>query len=146
MNLEMNQRSAISKINKAGILLVFPIKNNKEPDSLWRQFFPRKKMIWEWSEDGEEGVADLWHLMKRLSDCRKVIYSKWYQGRATFFSIELFTALLALQNAEAPALLFQKQLKQFLRLSRWIPLSLQRKLKFARNFVGNLMNPRTIKR
>jgi hypothetical protein len=98
----MNQRAAISKINKAGILLVFPIKNSKEPDSLWHQFFPRKKMIWEWDEDGEEGLANLWHLMKRLSDCRKVIYSKWYQGRATFFSIELFTALLALQNAEAP--------------------------------------------
>jgi hypothetical protein len=90
----MNTKSGISKINKSGTLLVFPIKNAKEPDSLWSQFFPKKNMTWDWSDESDNKVADLWHLMKRLSDCRKVIYSKWYQGRATFFSVELFTALL----------------------------------------------------
>jgi hypothetical protein len=33
--------------------------------------------------------------MKELSDCREVVYSKWYQGRATFFSRDVFTAMLA---------------------------------------------------
>lgn len=97
----MNQRSAITKINKNGILLVFPINNKKEPRSLWQEFFPRKKMLWEWDDESDNRVADLWHLMKKLSDCGKVVYSKWYQGRATFFSRELFTALLCLsQNTE----------------------------------------------
>ncbi len=92
----MNQRSAISKINKSGILLVFPINNQKEPASLWREFFPRKKMRWEWDEGGDNSVGEMWSLMKRLSDHREVVYSKWYQGRATFFSKELFVAMLAL--------------------------------------------------
>ena len=90
----MNLRSAVSFINKNGILLVFPIKNQKEPASLWSQFFPRKKMRWEWDDSADSGVANLWMLMKKLSDCRQVVYSKWYQGRATFFSRELFGAML----------------------------------------------------
>jgi len=40
----------------------------------------------------------MWGLMKRLSDCREVVYSKWYQGRATFFSRELFVAMLCLRR------------------------------------------------
>ena len=81
------------------MLLVFPIKNAKEPRSLWSELFPRSKMKWEWDDNGDNRVAKLWHLMKRLSDCREVIYSKWYQGRATFFSIELFKALLNFSNS-----------------------------------------------
>ena len=60
-------------------------------------------MKWEWSDEGDNKVADLWHLMKKLSDSRKVVYSKWYQGRATFFSMELFTALLSFSK-ENPSL------------------------------------------
>ncbi len=90
----MNVRTAVSKINQFGVLLVFPINNRAEPDSLWNQFHPRKTMKWEWTEDSDDKVGNLWHLMKRLSDCKKVIYSKWYQSRATFFSIELFSAML----------------------------------------------------
>lgn len=92
----MNQRSAIAKINKSGVLLVFPINNRKEPHSLWSEFFPRKKMRWEWDDSGDNSVAEMWSLMKRLSDNRMVVYSKWYQGRATFFSQELFVAMLSM--------------------------------------------------
>lgn len=91
----LNQRSAISKINKRGALLVFPIHNRPQPHSLWAEFFPRSRMRWEWDDSGDNRVGEMWYLMKRLSDCRKVVYSKWYQGRATFFSRELFTAMLA---------------------------------------------------
>lgn len=90
----MNQRSAVRKINKRGVLLTFPINNRKEPLSLWSEFFPRTKLRWEWDEDGDNHVFDLWHLMKRLSESRQVVYSKWYQGRATFFSRKLFVAML----------------------------------------------------
>lgn len=74
--------------------MVFPINNKKEPASLWSEFYPKSKMRWEWDSDGDDRVSDLWALMKKLSDSREVVYSKWYQGRATFFSRRLFTALL----------------------------------------------------
>lgn len=90
----MKQKSAISKINARGALLVFPINNKKEPASLWSEFYPKSKMRWEWDSDGDGRVGDLWSLMKKLSESRDVVYSKWYQGRATFFSRKLFTALL----------------------------------------------------
>lgn len=90
----MKSQTAIKKINQKGALLVFPINNNKEPSSLWAEFFPKTKMRWEWDDDGDNRVAGLWRLMKKLSDSGEVVYSKWYQGRATFFSKELFTALL----------------------------------------------------
>ena len=86
---------AIQKINAQGALLVFPLNNQKKPKSIWSEFYPRTRMRWEWDSDGDDRVGKLWYLMKQLSDSRKVVYSKWYRGRATFFSFELFTALLA---------------------------------------------------
>ncbi len=94
----MNQKSAISKINKNGALLVFPIKNQKAPRSLWSEFYPCTEMRWEWDTKGDTRVSDLWHLMKELSGSKQVVYSKWYQGRASFFSRELFTALVCILN------------------------------------------------
>lgn len=91
---------AIQRINAQGALLVFPLNNQKEPKSIWSEFYPRTKMRWEWDSDGDDRVSKLWALMKHLSDCRKVVYSKWYRGRATFFSNELFTALLAKNREE----------------------------------------------
>ena len=105
----MNQINAISKINAHGALLVFPLNNRKEPKSLWSEFFPKSKLRWEWDEGADDRVSNLWYLMKKLSDCRQVVYSKWYQGRATFFSRELFVALLSLA---------QKTVHSEIRLSR----------------------------
>jgi hypothetical protein len=92
----MNTRTAIANINRHGVLLVFPFQNRKEPASLWRAAHPRTPLEWEWNDDGDDRVPEMWLLMKRLSDCREVIYSKWYQGRATFFSRDLFRAMLAM--------------------------------------------------
>jgi len=89
-------KTAIGKVNKNGILLVFPMNNKKEPHSLWAELHPRTKLRWEWDGDGDHKVSDMWRLMKTLSDGREVVYSKWYQGRATFFSRELFVAILCL--------------------------------------------------
>ncbi len=94
----MNLKRAIAAIEKRGALLVYPIDNQKEPPSLWSEFFPKTQMRWEWDDESDHRVADLWHLRAELSDCTKVVYAKWYRGRATFFSRELFTALLALLN------------------------------------------------
>ena len=130
----MKQKSAVSKINARGALLVFPINNKKEPASLWSEFYPRSKMRWEWDSDGDDRVGDLWALMKKLSDSRDVVYSKWYQGRATFFSRKLFTSLLRkslhqfdephispiaknlLETLESDSPLSTKQLKQLTEL------------------------------
>ncbi len=90
-----DKAKAIEIINKRGILLVFPRANQKVPLSLWSEFHPRTKMKWEWDEGGDNRVFKMWTLMKELSDCRDVVYSKWYQGRATFFSRDVFTAMLA---------------------------------------------------
>ncbi len=77
-------------------MLVFPVLNREEPPSLWGELFPNSKMRWEWDDAGDSRVANLWHLREELSRSQKVVYSKWYRGRATFFSRDLFRALLAL--------------------------------------------------
>ncbi len=97
----MKAKDAIKHINKEGILLVYPIHNKIEPKSLWSEFYPKSKMKWEWDTGGDDRVASLWHLREELSRSDKVLYVKWYQGRATFFSKEIFTAMLRLLNQEA---------------------------------------------
>jgi hypothetical protein len=92
--------SAVERINERGVLLVFPINNRPLPLSLWSEFFPKTRMVWDWNDDAAGPVHDMWGLMKRLSDCREVVYSKWYQGRATFFSRELFVAMLCLRRRQ----------------------------------------------
>jgi hypothetical protein len=95
--------NAVERINERGVLLVFPINNRPLPLSLWSEFFPRTRMVWDWNDDAAGPVHDMWSLMKRLSDCREVVYSKWYQGRATFFSRELFAAMLCLRRRQFDA-------------------------------------------
>ena len=90
--------SAVARIRDRGVLLDFPINNREEPKSLWSEFYPKTTMVWDWNEDGDMRVANMWQLMKRLSDSGNVVYSKWYQGRATFFSRKLFTAMLAVRR------------------------------------------------
>lgn len=94
----VNSRSAISAINQAGALLVFPLDNRREPASIWSHFYPKEDMKWEWDEDGDDRVARLWRLRGDLSTTRKVIYTKWFRGRATYFSLPLFSALLRSLN------------------------------------------------
>src|SRR4051794_5592646 len=85
---------AIKSIDQRGVLLVYPIQNRKEPLSLWSELFPRSKMVWDWGDESHNKIADVWHLREELSRSRKVVYSKWYQGRATLFSFEVFVNLL----------------------------------------------------
>src|SRR5580700_7343374 len=98
----MTSPSAIAAINRAGALLVFPMDNRKEPSSIWSHFYPRTPMRWDWDESGDNRVADLWHLRSELSTTGKVIYTKWFRGRATYFSRALFTHLLRALNPIMP--------------------------------------------
>ncbi|HEX7674345.1 MAG TPA: hypothetical protein VF412_09240 [Bdellovibrio sp.] len=96
------RKKALAAIEKEGILLVYPIQNSKEPDSLWHQLFPRSKMRWEWDANGDRKVSDLWILKEELSRSGKVVYTKWYQNRATFFSREVFVNMMAYLRSEKP--------------------------------------------
>lgn len=98
MRKDKNSEKARQLIEQEGVLLVFPLNNAKEPRSLWNLFYPRTPLRWEWDEDGDDRVMRMWQLMKSLSSQKEVVYSKWYQGRATFFSRSLFTALMTLRT------------------------------------------------
>lgn len=91
---KLTPAKAIQAIQKRGALLVYPLDNRPKPDSIWSEFFS-DKMRWEWDADGDDRVAKLWQIKTTLSSSREVVYVKWYQGRATFFSKETFTHLLA---------------------------------------------------
>lgn len=105
----MNLNKACQAIDKNGMLLVFPINNQKEPRALWHEFYPRSEMRWVWDDDGDDRVMKMWSLMKKLSVDKRVVYSKWYQGRATFFSREVFAALRSYLNPQRETLPRQAQ-------------------------------------
>ena len=99
-NKKTERQRALKAIEDKGILLVFPLQNRAQPESLWSVLYPRTAMRWEWDADGDQRVSDLWILREELSRSEKVVYAKWYQNRATFFSKEIFVDLLAyLQSA-----------------------------------------------
>ena len=121
----MNIKRAIEKINETGGLLVFPIDNRAEPISLWSRLYPKSEMRWEWDDSGDNRVVHLWHLRTELSLCKEVVYSKWYKGRATFFSKDVFKALLSeLAFQRTSVLSLSEQARQILTiLERDSPLS-----------------------
>lgn len=129
---------AISFIQESGILLVYPINNRKDPDSLWSKFYPRSKMKWEWDDDGDNRVASLWILRTELSLCKQVVYTKWFQGRATFFSRELFTALLRILALEPILSRQAEEILQF--LVEDSPLS-TKEIKMAADLRGRSLEP-----
>lgn len=89
------RKKVIHAINEKGCLLLYPIDNKKEPLSIWSELYPKKKMVWDWNEDGGEEIAKLWHLKTELATSSEVVYLKWYSNRAIFMSKEFFTHLLA---------------------------------------------------
>lgn len=95
---------AEAAIERAGVLLVYPLANRREPASLWHVLHPRTEMRWAWDQGADMRVVKLWQLREELASRRSVVYTKWYKGRATFFSQALFEALLARSLAAPLAL------------------------------------------
>lgn len=91
---------AVAAIEAHGVLLVYPLQNRPEPRSLWHALHPGARMRWAWDDSADERVVELWHLRERLAQSRKVVYTKWLGGRATFFSRSVFRAVLATWKAE----------------------------------------------
>jgi hypothetical protein len=81
-------------VDELGISLVYPIDNREAPRSLWSELHPNVKMVWSWDSDADDRVAELWHLRERLARTHDVAYAKWFRGRATFFSLPIFHAVL----------------------------------------------------
>ncbi|HVH47532.1 MAG TPA: hypothetical protein VM925_34590 [Labilithrix sp.] len=81
-------------VEDLGISLVYPVDNRPEPRSLWSELYPKSKMAWSWDSDADPRVAEVWHLRERLARSHEVAYAKWFRGRATFFSIPVFHAML----------------------------------------------------
>ena len=90
----MKLARAVSIVDRLGIVLVYPIENKPEPPSLWSEIHAQATMSWSWDEDADPRVAELWHLRERLARSSEVAYVKWFRGRATFFSLPVFHALL----------------------------------------------------
>jgi hypothetical protein len=86
---------ALAAIEQQGTLLVYPIANRKDIPSLWSVLYPRSEMRWAWDADADPRVSALWILREQIARTRRVVYTKWYRGRAVFFSQPLFTAMLA---------------------------------------------------
>ena len=99
MSRAVNVASAVAAVEAHGALLLYPVENRREPRSLWHHYHPRSAMRWDWDSTGDDRVVALWRLRERLARSRRVVYGKWYRGRATFFSRELFTAMLATYHA-----------------------------------------------
>lgn len=92
---DSRQEKAIAAIEKHGVLLVYPVQNRPEPLSLWHVLHPKTPMQWAWDAEADPRVAAMWHLREELAHDRSVVYTKWLGGRATFFSLDLFRAMLA---------------------------------------------------
>lgn len=87
-------------IDKLGVSLVYPIDNRAQPPSLWSALYPNVAMKWSWDSDADDRVVELWHLRERLARSHDVAYAKWFRGRATFFSLPIFHAVIG-RMAEA---------------------------------------------
>lgn len=137
----MTKAGAIKAIDRHGMLLAFPLDNRPEPKSLWSVFYPRTKMRWEWDDDGDNRVADLWHLREELSRSKRVIYAKWFRGRATFFSRPLFTALLATYMRQPGFQTLTRDAREILSLLEENSPQSTKQLKRQTGLVGRALEP-----
>lgn len=106
-------------VDKVGIVLVYPIKNAKEPPSLWSELYPKASMRWDWDAGADDRVVELWHLKNELAATGDVAYAKWFRGRATFFSLDVFHAILTrLAQAGDPSAGLSREARELLALLR----------------------------
>lgn len=93
-----NYKKAQNLIERHGFLLVFPQGNREVPQSLWSLLYPGIPLVWEWDDSADNRVGELWRVREQLARSRDVVYGKFYQGRATFFSKNVFKNLLAVKG------------------------------------------------
>ncbi|MET0287741.1 MAG: hypothetical protein ABW352_24850 [Polyangiales bacterium] len=89
------EAKVIAAVERLGALLVYPLANRADIPSLWSVLYPRSEMRWAWDSEADPRVSHVWILREQIARGRKVVYSKWFRGRAVFFSQPLFLAMLA---------------------------------------------------
>lgn len=140
MNLDSLFEKAVEAINTKGFLLLFPINNSQTPDSLWFSLFPKTNMRWEWDDSADNRVVQLWYLSRLLAQSKDVIYGKFYRGRATFFSKDVFRDLLALKGTSE----YQSQIPESRKILELLemdsPLSTKQLKEFS-ELKGKLLEP-----
>ena len=115
----MDESRAWNAVEKLGIVLVYPIANEREPPSLWYELHPRTKMRWDWDAGADDRVVELWHLRNEMAASGDVAYGKWFRGRATFFSLDVFHAMLgAICDAGDPFAGLPRESREILDLLR----------------------------
>jgi hypothetical protein len=132
---------SIDAINTRGCLLVYPLSNRADPKSLWSELFPRTQMRWEWNQDGDNRVAELWHIRAELSESGDVVYAKWFQNRATFFSCDVFVNLLAFLGTTSHPLALHQNSRTILELLQQDSPQSTKQLKAAAELEGRLLEP-----
>lgn len=140
MAAKLTKASAVKAINKRGALLVYPLNNREEPASVWSELWPKTKMVWDWNEDSDDRVADMWHMREVLSRSRQVVYAKWFQGRATLFSFEVFVNLLSFLGGTTEFAMSHESRMAMEALEADSPLS-TKQLKAACELEGRLLEP-----
>lgn len=95
-----NYDRAVQFIEEFGFLLVFPMKDQALPHSIWSCLHPGSKMRWDWNEGADQRVMNLWFLREELARRQDVVYGKYYRGRATVFSKKYFQNLLAVVGTD----------------------------------------------
>lgn len=95
--------AAVRAVQRDGALLVFPLENRTDLPSVWSRLHPGAAMRWDWDDGGDPRVFALWQLRAKMMTSRKVVYAKWFRGRATVFAPDVFTAMLcAVRDARDP--------------------------------------------
>jgi hypothetical protein len=92
------EAKVVAAIEKLGALLVYPLKNRDDIPSIWSVLYPRSEMRWAWDADADPRVSSVWILREQIARSRKVVYSKWFRGRAVFFSQALFRSMLSVKR------------------------------------------------
>ena len=141
MTRSLMRKKAIQALNRRGCLLVYPLANRREPGSIWSELFPRSRMRWEWDQDGDTRVSDLWRLREELSRSNQVVYAKWFQGRSTFFSLEVFTLLLAFLRSASVASALNGESREILEILFADSPQSTKQLKKASELEGRLLEP-----
>ncbi|HEX5658170.1 MAG TPA: hypothetical protein VFX59_13290 [Polyangiales bacterium] len=89
------EAKVVTAIERLGALLVYPIASRPEIPSIWSVLYPRSEMHWAWDADADPRVSSVWILREQIARGRRVVYSKWFRGRAVFFSHALFGSMLS---------------------------------------------------
>lgn len=137
---KLTKAIAVKAVLKRGALLVFPLNNRKEPASIWSEVWPKTKMRWEWDDNGDDRVVQMWHMREVLSRSRQVVYSKWYQGRATVFAPDVFVNLIAFMGGVGDWPMSHESRLAMEALEADSPLS-TKQLKAACELEGRLLEP-----